>query len=348
MVPIMADSSGEIAIPRDTRGRPLHDLRISVTDRCNFRCPYCMPADQFHDRYAFLPKEALLSFEEITQVATIAAQLGVVKLRITGGEPLLRKDLPRLVERLAAISGIEDVALTTNGMLLARHAQALKDAGLHRVTVSLDSIDPAIFATMSGGHGSVEEVLAGIQCAQEVGLGHVKVNCVVVRDKNSSGVTALAKHFRGTGIVLRFIEYMDVGTLNHWARGAVTTAREIVDAIHAQYPLVPLDPNYTGEVATRYAYADGAGEIGVIASVTQPFCGDCSRLRMSVEGKLYTCLFAHEGFDLRPLLRNEAPSEERLRQAIAERWRGRTDRYSEVRATKQDTGDKVEMYHIGG
>jgi len=306
-----------------------------------------MPAHRYHDRYEFLPKSAILGFEDIARVAGAVAELGAVKLRVTGGEPLLRRDLPRLVEKLAAIPNIEDIALTTNGVLLPRFARDLKDAGLGRVTVSLDSLDPEVFRRMSGGFGSVDEVLAGIAAAQAAGLGPVKVNTVVVRGWNDGGLVDMARHFRHTGVTVRFIEYMDVGTINQWQRDAVVPAREIVAAIAGHFPLHPVDPNYPGEVAARYAYDDGAGEIGVIASVSQPFCGDCSRLRMSVDGMLYTCLFGNHGHDLRPVLA-ATESTEALAAAVAELWRGRDDRYSELRAAGRVTDDKVEMYHIGG
>lgn len=330
----------------DRLGRPLRDLRISVTDRCNLRCPYCMPADAFPADCGYLSREALLRFEEIARVVRAVVSLGVRKVRLTGGEPLMRRDLPALVRMLAGIPGVDDLALTTNGMLLARHAQALRDAGLQRVTVSLDALDPESFARLSGGRGDVESVLQGIDAARAAGFDCVKVNCVIVRGINDRGIVDMAERFRGTGIALRFIEFMDVGTLNRWRRDAVVPADEVVERIDARFPLTPAPPRYPGEVARRYRYADGAGEIGVIASVTRPFCGGCSRLRMSAEGSLYTCLFAKAGHALRPILRAGA-DDAALQARVAEVWRGREDRYSEERAASP-APRRVEMYHIGG
>jgi cyclic pyranopterin phosphate synthase len=335
----------------DQLGRPLHDLRVSVTDRCNFRCPYCMPAEVFGARYAFLPKPELLSFEEIERLARLFVELGVEKLRITGGEPLLRADLPALVRKLAAIPGLRDLTLTTNGVLLARQARPLAEAGLRRLTVSLDSHDAATFRTMSGGRADPSAVQAGIEAAIEAGLAPIKVNCVVQRGVNDAGIVDLARSFRGTGIVLRFIEFMDVGTLNDWNLSQVVTAREILDRIDAAFALEPLERNYAGEVASRYRYRDGAGEIGLISSVSQPFCGDCTRARLTTDGKLVTCLFATGGADLRGPLRAGA-SDAELRERIAAVWRKRTDRYSEERAAKTAlpgrARPKLEMYQIGG
>jgi len=335
----------------DQLGRPLHDLRVSVTDRCNFRCPYCMPAEVYGARYAFLPKPELLSFEEIERLARLFVELGVEKLRITGGEPLLRADLPGLVRKLAAIPGLRDLTLTTNGVLLARQARALADAGLRRITVSLDSHDAATFRKMSGGRADPSPVLAGIEAAVQAGLAPIKVNCVVQRGVNDAGIVDLARSFQGTGIVLRFIEFMDVGTLNDWNLSQVVTAREILERIDAELPLEPLARNYSGEVASRYRHRDGSGEIGLISSVSQPFCGDCTRARLTTDGKLVTCLFATGGTDLRGPLRAGVPDAE-LRERIAAVWRLRRDRYSEERAASTDlsgrTRPKLEMYQIGG
>ena len=337
----------------DTRGRPLSDLRISVTDRCNFRCPYCMPAAIYGEQYAFLPKPELLTFEEIERLARLFIELGVRKIRITGGEPLLRAELPKLIEGLAAIEGLEDLTLTTNGALLAGRAQALKDAGLRRVTVSLDSHDEAVFRRMSGREVGPRRVLEGIEAADKAGLRPVKVNCVVQRGANEDDLVALARFFKGTGHVLRFIEFMDVGTLNDWNLAKVVTASEILERIAAEFPLEPDPPRYRGEVARRYRYRDGSGEIGVITSVSAPFCGDCTRARLTTDGKLVTCLFAARGTDLRGPLRVGA-SNDALRARIAAVWRARTDRYSEERSAHTDLSGRtlprarIEMYQIGG
>ncbi len=337
----------------DQFGRPLHDLRISVTDRCNFRCPYCMPAELYGENYQFLPKAEILSFEEIERLARLFVDLGVEKLRITGGEPLLRHELPRLIERLAAIPGLRDLALTTNGYLLAEQAAALRDAGLRRVTVSLDSLDPAVFARMCGRAYGPERVLEGIETADRIGLRPIKINCVVQRGVNDHTIVDLARAFRGSGHIVRFIEYMDVGTLNGWNLSQVVTAAEIVSRIAAEFPIEPVDPNYPGEVANRYRYRDGAGEIGIIASVSEPFCGGCTRARLTIEGKLVTCLFASDGTDLRAPLRAGA-SDDKLRRLIDAVWLRRTDRYSEERAALAESEDpstrkaKIEMYQIGG
>lgn len=336
--------------PVDTLGRRLRDLRISVTDRCNFRCPYCMPAEIYGENYRFLPRPELLTFEELERLARVFAALGTRKIRITGGEPLLRHGLPELVGRLAAVPGIEDLSLTTNGFLLAKQARALADAGLDRVTVSLDSLDPETFRRMSGRDFGPERTLAGIEAAAAAGLSPVKINCVVQRGVNEDSIVPLAQRFRGTGHVLRFIEYMDVGTLNGWSAEEVVPAQEIVKAIDAVAPLEPLEPNYPGEVARRWAYRDGGGEIGVIASVTAPFCGGCTRARLTIEGRLVTCLFASGGVDLRGPLR-EGASDDALRERVAGTWRARSDRYSEERARARARGtgrDKIEMYQLGG
>jgi cyclic pyranopterin phosphate synthase len=333
----------------DTRGRPLLDLRISVMDRCNFRCPYCMPRETFGEGYRFLPAAERLSFEEILRLARAFAAEGVRKIRLTGGEPLLRTGLADLVGELSAIEGIEDLALTTNGVLLAQHAAELAAQGLARVTVSLDSIDPATFRRMNGGFDGLDRVLDGIRAAREAGLSPLKVNAVVQRGVNDGQVLDLARHFRGSEVVVRFIEYMDVGNRNHWQHELVVPSREIRDAIGAAWALRPLAPAHAGEVAERYAYADGAGEIGFISSVTQPFCGGCTRARLSSDGVFYTCLFATEGTDLRAALRAGANADE-LRGRIRAVWRRREDRYSEQRELPH--GDarprKIEMYYIGG
>lgn len=340
-----AETSDVVA---DTLGRPLRDLRISVTDRCNLRCTYCMPAETYHEAYEFLSRECLLSFEEITRVAEAAVALGARKLRLTGGEPLLRKHLPVLVRMLAAVPGVEDLALTTNGMLLPKFAHALKQAGLQRVTVSLDSLDDEVFARMSGRGGNVGEVLAGIAAAQKAGLGPVKINVVVQKGVNDHTLLDMVEHFRESGHLLRFIEFMDVGTLNAWKLKEVLPSRELLQRIHARYPLRQVAENYPGEVARRYQFEDGKGEVGFISSVTQPFCGDCTRLRLSSDGKLYTCLFAHLGEDVRGLLREGAGVEE-LKDFLRGLWVRRGDRYSELRAGRTPVqGPKVEMYHIGG
>jgi len=345
-VAVSAHAIPGVAITRDVCGRPLQDLRISVTDRCNFRCPYCMPADIFPDQRRFLARPCMLSFEEIGGVARAAAALGVRKFRITGGEPLLRRDLPTLVRMLGAIPGVEDLALTTNGSLLPMHAAALRDAGLKRVTISLDALDSQAFDTLCGGRARVEDVLRGIEAARAAGFEQVKVNSVLVRGVNDHDILNLAAHFKGTGVIIRFIEFMDVGTLNRWRYDCVVPAAEVIERIHERFPLRPLTPSYPGEVAQRHAYQDGAGEVGVIASVTQPFCGGCSRLRMSADGKLYTCLFAKGGHDLRAILRGGA-CEEEVEQYLATIWRRRTDRYSEERATAPAM-QRAEMYRIGG
>jgi cyclic pyranopterin phosphate synthase len=337
----------------DKFGRPIHDLRISVTDRCNFRCPYCMPAELYGENYQFLPKPELLSFEEIERLARLFVDLGVEKLRITGGEPLLRHELPRLIERLAAIPGLRDLALTTNGYLLEKQASTLRDAGLQRITVSLDSLDKAVFERMSGRGFDPQRVLAGIEAADRAGMRSIKINCVVQRGVNDHTLVDLARSFRGTAHIVRFIEFMDVGTLNGWDLSQVVTAAEIVERIGAEFPIDPVDPSYRGEVANRYRYRDGSGEIGIIASVSEPFCGDCTRARLTIEGKLVTCLFAAAGTDLRTPLRS-GTSDDELRKLIEGIWTRRNDRYSEERAeiaaseNPSTRKDKIEMYQIGG
>jgi len=335
--------------PLDRRGRPMHDLRISVMDRCNFRCPYCMPKETFGDGYRFLGSAERLSFSEITRLARLFVGVGVRKLRLTGGEPLLRAGLEELVGDLAALPGVEDVALTTNGILLGRHARDLHAQGLARVTVSLDSLDPTVFRTMSGGYGSPAEVLAGIDEAIAAGLAPIKVNCVVQRGVNDHTVLELIERFRGTAVVVRFIEYMDVGNRNHWDRSRVVPSKELHAEIGARWPLLPVAAGYHGEVAERYEFADGQGEVGFISSVTQPFCGACTRARLSSEGVLYTCLFATAGLDLRTPLRGGATDAE-LDALIRGAWLGRNDHYSELRAVPHadDTRRKIEMYYIGG
>ena len=339
--------------PGDRLGRRLHDLRISVTDRCNFRCTYCMPREVFGRDYAFLPRAEILTFEEITRLARLFVGNGVSKLRITGGEPLVRKDLPDLVRQLATIGGVADLALTTNGALLAAQAAALHDAGLRRVTVSLDSLDDTVFGAMNGVSFPVARVLQGIRRAQQVGLAPVKVNAVVKRGLNESSVLPLARYARDHGLILRLIEFMDVGQSNGWRLEDVVPAAELVEMIDAEFPLVPEPPGYPGEVATRWRYRDGAGEVGVIASVTQPFCGACTRARLSAKGELFTCLFATSGMDLRALVRGGA-SDEEIEAAIADRWRRRGDRYSELRSAETaglaaSAGlRRVEMFAIGG
>lgn len=332
--------------PNDRLNRPLRDLRISVTDRCNFRCPYCMPAELFGDDSVFLPRDELLSFEEIVRLAGLFAENGVRKLRVTGGEPLLRKDLTTLIARLAAVEGVEDLAMTTNGMLLPKHARSLRAAGLNRITVSLDALDPRIFSELSGGRGAPEQVLEGIAAAQEAGFERVKLNCVVQRGINESEILPLVEHFRGTPHVLRFIEFMDVGTRNGWELDRVVPARELLAMIDAAHPIEPLAPTVDGEVARRWRFVDGAGEVGVITSVTQPFCGSCNRARLSTDGRLVTCLFASSGVDLRGPLRSGA-SDQALRDLIASRWESREDRYSEQRTSATDP-ERYEMFRLGG
>ena len=336
--------------PRDTLGRPLHDLRISVMDRCNFRCPYCMPKETFHEHYRFLKSNERLSFEEITRLTRLFVDLGVKKVRLTGGEPLLRPSLSELVGDLTAIEGVQDVALTTNAVLLAQHAAELKANGLHRITVSLDSIDPEIFRQMSGGFAERDRVLEGIQAALDAGLTPIKINAVVQRGLNDHTALDLVERFRNTPVIVRFIEYMDVGNRNHWSLERVVPSRELVERIGARWPLHPVEENYHGEVAERYAFDDGGGEIGFISSVTNPFCGACTRARLSSEGVFYTCLFATQGTDLRAPLRAGA-SDDELRDLIANTWQRRGDRYSEMRASLH-AGEqplrKIEMYYIGG
>jgi len=329
----------------DSLNRPLRDLRISVTDRCNFRCVYCMPKEVFGSDYPYLKREQILTFEEITRLAKIFVKHGVKKIRLTGGEPLVRKGVPNLIQMLASIPDL-DLTLTTNGSLLVQQGQALKDAGLTRVTVSLDSLDDDIFKAMNDVNYPVAKVIEGMDYAASIGLP-VKVNMVVKRGVNEQSILPMAKFFRERNYILRFIEYMDVGHSNGWRMDDVVPAKEIVGLIHAEMPLEPVDPNYRGEVAERWKYQDGSGEIGVIASVTQAFCRDCNRARLSAEGKLYTCLFAIKGHDFRDLIRNGA-SDDEISEKISQVWHKRADRYSEIRSENTIPLPKVEMSHIGG
>ncbi|HVL37180.1 MAG TPA: GTP 3',8-cyclase MoaA [Burkholderiales bacterium] len=340
--PAPAFRGGRLA---DARGRPMRDLRISVTDRCNFRCVYCMPREVFGPDHEFLPHRAILSFEEIARLARIFVGLGVRKIRLTGGEPLVRRQLERLVALLAELD--VEITLTTNGSLLARQARALKQAGLHRVTVSLDSLDEATFQAMNDADFPVAKVIAGIETAAAEGLAPVKINMVVKRGTNDQHILAMAERWRGTGHIVRFIEYMDVGSTNGWRMDDVVPSAEVVRRLSARWPLEPVDASYPGEVAERWRYRDGGGEIGVISSVTQAFCSSCNRMRLSTEGSLYTCLFAESGHDLKALLRGGA-SDEVLRNEIAAVWQAREDRYSELRTAETVRAPKVEMSYIGG
>lgn len=337
--------------PIDARGRPVRDLRISITDRCNFRCTYCMPREVFDKNYQFMPHASLLTFEEITQVARAAVAIGVNKIRLTGGEPLLRKDMHKLVAMLAQLRTPEglpvDLTLTTNGTLLARKAQQLAEAGLNRLTVSLDALDDATFQRMSDSQVSVQTVLDGIEAASRAGLGPIKVNMVVRKGLNDNQLLDMARHFRHSGHILRFIEYMDVGSTNGWNLDEVITSRQIIETLSQAFALEPVQAAYRGEVAARWRYTDGAGEIGVITSVSQPFCGDCTRARLSPEGKLFLCLFANAGHDLRALVRSGA-SDADLGRAMAAIWRVRNDHYSEQRGAETAQRQKIEMSYIGG
>ncbi len=344
--------------PIDTLHRPLHDLRISVTDRCNFRCGYCMPKELFGPGYKFLPQPALLNFEEITRLARVFVGLGVRKLRLTGGEPLLRRDLHKLIAQLAQLRTSEgellDLTLTTNGSLLTRQAQALKDAGLQRLTVSLDALDDAVFRRMNDVDFPVADVLAGIEAAQAAGLGPIKVNMVVQGGVNDHEVEAMAAHFKGSGVVLRFIEFMDVGSSNGWRLDQVVPSRDLLSRLQARWPLQALKASAVGETAERWAFADGTGELGFISSVSQAFCGDCNRARLSTDGRLYTCLFAHQGLALRDLLRDGKTSDTQLHAQLHEHWTQRNDRYSQLRVaqtpatTRDQAAARVEMHFIGG
>ncbi|MCC6609130.1 MAG: GTP 3',8-cyclase MoaA [Burkholderiales bacterium] len=331
---------------RDTRARPLRDLRISVTDRCNFRCTYCMPREVFGSDHRFLPHAQLLTFEEITRLARIFVDQGVRKIRLTGGEPLLRRNVERLVEMLAGLGDV-DLTLTTNGSLLAKKAAALRDAGLKRITVSLDSLDERVFRAMNDADFPVARVLEGIAAAEAAGLAPIKINTVVKRGVNDQDIVGMARHFKGSGRIVRFIEFMDVGATNGWRMDDVVPSAEVVARIDAEMPLVPVDPAYPGEVAERWRYRDGSGEIGVISSVTQAFCRDCTRVRLSTEGMVYTCLFATTGFDLRALVRGDA-GDDAIASAIGRIWRARADRYSEIRTAETAGRRKIEMSYIGG
>ncbi|MEO8538561.1 MAG: GTP 3',8-cyclase MoaA [bacterium] len=331
----------------DTMQRPLRDLRISVTDRCNFRCTYCMPREVFGPGYEFLQRSELLSYEEITRLTKIFVAHGVEKIRLTGGEPLIRRGLDSLIEQLRVIPGLKDLTLTTNGSLLRAQAQKLKDAGLQRITVSLDSLDDAVFQAMNDAGVPVSVVLDGIEAAKDAGLSPIKVNAVVKRGVNDHTVVDLARHFKGTGVIVRFIEFMDVGATNGWQLEHVVTAKEIAARIDHEMPIEPAEANYRGEVAQRWRYRDGSGEIGIISSISQPFCGDCTRARLSPEGELYTCLFGNRGHDFRSLLRSGA-SDEDIGKFLASVWHLRSDRYSEIRTSETAVLPKVEMSHIGG
>lgn len=345
-----ANTTGAASAVTDSLGRPLHDLRISLLDRCNFRCPYCMPEAEFNADYQFLKRQQLLAHEEIARIARIAVSLGVSKLRLTGGEPLLDKKVPDLVRTLARLPGVEDLALTTNGSLLAANAERLAGAGLHRVTVSLDSLDDDVFRRMSGNRGELAKVLQGIAAAERAGLTPIKINTVVQRGVNDHTVMDLLEHFRGTGHIVRLIEFMDVGNRNAWKREEVVPSRELLLRIGERWPVQPVGKRYAGEVAKRYAYEDGQGEIGFISSVTAPFCGACSRARLSADGVLYTCLFATSGTSLKEPLRQGA-SDAELADLLSRTWLRRADRYSELRRAdgrERPAENKVEMYRMGG
>ncbi|RZI83236.1 MAG: GTP 3',8-cyclase MoaA [Rubrivivax sp.] len=337
--------------PVDRLGRPLRDLRISVTDRCNFRCSYCMPRHVFGNDHPFLPQPQLLSFEEITRTARIFMGLGVRKLRLTGGEPLLRKHLDRLVAQLSELSTLDgtppELTLTTNASILARKAQALKDAGLQRVTISLDALDDAVFRRMNDADFPVADVLAGIEAAHAAGLGPIKVNMVVQRGVNDAQIVPMARHFRGTGVELRFIEFMDVGTTNAWKMDQVLPSSQVRERLHAEWPLSAVNAERQGETAERWAYDDGQGSVGFISSVTRAFCGDCNRLRLSTDGQLFTCLFAHQGHDLRTLLRQDHP-DDHIATGLRQLWARREDRYSQLRAEGTAPQHRIEMSYIGG
>jgi len=347
-LPVTGTDTGQIL--RDRLNRSIHDLRISVIDRCNFRCPYCMPEEEYSHNYTFLKKKDWLTFDEITRLVRIFTRLGVSKVRITGGEPLLRPELEKLIRSLRQLAGVDDLALTTNGTFLAEQAAALYQAGLQRLTVSLDTLDAGIFRTMNGNKGSVKHVLSGIEEAERAGFCSIKINVVVQKGINEHTVLDLIEHFRGTGHIVRFIEYMDVGTCNHWESAQVVPSAQILKTIHERFPLKALEPNYHGEVASRYEYVDGKGEIGFISSVTQPFCRTCTRARLSTDGKLYPCLFTGDGIDLREPLRDQA-DDSKLEELITQTWQKREDRYSEQRAAliaAHKSRKKVEMYQIGG
>jgi cyclic pyranopterin phosphate synthase len=337
----------QVTQPVDLRGRALRELRISVIDRCNLRCTYCMPADSMHGRGEFLPRKQIISDDEIVRLARTFSLQGVHKLRITGGEPLVRANLVSLTERLAAIDGIDDLALTTNGILLPALAAPLREAGLHRLTVSLDTLDPKVMHKITGDLAEVEQVLTGIEAAEAAGFGVIKINTVVQKGVNDHTVMDLLEHFRGTRHIVRLIEFMDVGTRNHWKPDKVVASAEWVRRIHDRWPLKQLDKHHPGATANRYAYADGQGEVGFISSVSEPFCGGCTRARLTAEGMFYTCLFANRGVALRPLLRSGA-SDLQVAEAITRAWSKRDDRYSELRNTHSDVSEHVEMYRMGG
>lgn len=345
-----ANATGSGGFVGDAFGRPMQDLRISLLDRCNFRCPYCMPEAEFNEDYQFLSRDQRLSHDEIFRVASVAVRLGVSKLRLTGGEPLLDKNVSSLVSRLSELPGVDDLALTTNGVLLAPVAQSLADAGLHRVTISLDSVDDAIFARMSGHRGDLRRVFAGIDAAVRAGLSPIKINVVVQRGVNDAGVLDVLERFRGTGHIVRLIEFMDVGNRNSWSMDRVVPSKELLKRIQAKWPLRPVGRNYPGEVASRYQYLDGEGEVGFISSVTEPFCGACSRARLSADGTIYTCLFATKGTSVRALLR-EGAGDDAIASALTSIWTRRDDRYSEVRqpeVVEKPLVNKIEMYRMGG
>ena len=345
----MTNNLSYIAPIQDALGRPLKDLRISVMDRCNFRCSYCMPEEKYHPNFKFLPSEARLPFEDIIRITKIFADLGINKIRITGGEPLLRVNLTDLIGDLSRINGIDDIALTTNGVLLTKYASELKAAGLNRVTISLDTLDKEEFRTLTGRRGSLGRVLAGIKEAQIVGFENIKVNAVIKRGSNDQLIQQMVEYFRDTPIILRFIEYMDVGNINHWKISDTVPSEELLKAINSIWPVEPIDQNYHGEVASRYRFKDGRGEIGFISSVTKPFCRSCTRARLSSDGKLYNCLFATSGQDVKSWLRAGLTDQE-IQEKIYEIWSRREDRYSELRALNQTYlgKKKVEMYYIGG
>ena len=327
--------------------RPIHDLRVSVIDRCNFRCNYCMPEEEFNEKYTFLKKEEWLKFDEIERLVKLFTRRGVSKVRVTGGEPLLRENLPELIQTLSRIKEIDDLALTTNGFLLKKFAKDLKKAGLKRLTVSLDTLNEETFRKISGHKGSVKEILDGIKTADEVGFDSIKINAVIQKGLNDHTVLDLIEHFRGTPHIIRFIEYMDVGNKNQWSKSLVVSSKEIIALISQKYPLKPVTQNYFGEVAERYQYEDGRGEIGFVSSISQPFCSSCTRARISADGKFFTCLFASEGVDLRTPLR-EGASDEELFSIIDTTWQKREDRYSELRSLNAQPKKKIEMYQIGG
>lgn len=353
-VPVSEADSNRIPLrvrrPTDALARPLRDLRVSVIDTCNYRCPYCMPAEEYPENFPFLTRNQRLSFDEIERLVRIFTDLGVVKVRLTGGEPLLRKGLNGLIRALTANSKIEDLALTTNGHLLARGVAGLREAGLPRITLSLDSLDESVFRRMNGGRGELSRVLEGLSQAEKAGYDRIKINCVVQRGVNDKGVLDLVKFFRGSGHVLRFIEYMDVGTQNRWRLKEVVPSQEILDRIQHRWPVSPVSPGYRGEVATRYRFDDGKGEIGFISSISEPFCGDCTRARLAADGTFYTCLFAGQGDDLKVPLRDGATDNE-MADLICHIWNGRSDRYSELRQPEQAElrrHRRIEMYQIGG